>query len=106
MTPTFSTVINFGVLGLLKRLHKMNMLFCLESESDTTAIVYPRVSSHKKKHGHNKATNCCVTVLDSQIAKAVEESKCEAKKTVQRLGMADLLKEKDSWKYPPIPVFK
>ena len=41
MTSMFSTILNFGVLGLLQRLHRIHIQYCLESESDITSIVYP-----------------------------------------------------------------
>jgi len=34
MTPTFSTMINFTVLGLIKRLHKLQIQVDLEAESE------------------------------------------------------------------------
>ena len=103
MTPTFSTVINFSLLGLTKRINRLNMLSKLESESEVTGIVYPRLLSHIKKHGHNSATIRQVSMLDSEIAEVVEESKCLAQQTMESLGMADLLKKKKCWDYPPIP---
>ena len=53
MTSTFSTIINFSMLGLLRRLHRMEIQLKLESE-DENAIVYPRVEQHQKKYGHLK----------------------------------------------------
>ena len=79
------------------------MLSKLESESEVTGIVYPRLLSHIKKHGHNSATIRQVSMLDSEIAEVVEESKCLAQQTMESLGMADLLKKKKCWDYPPIP---
>ena len=41
MSGIFSTVINFGMLGLLRRLHRLNLLSRLEAESKETGIIYP-----------------------------------------------------------------
>ncbi len=49
MTSTFSTIINFSLLGLLRRLHRMEMQLKLESEDSD--IVFPRVEQHRKKDG-------------------------------------------------------
>jgi len=38
MSSIFSTVINFGMLCLLCQLHRMNIQFCLEAESQETGI--------------------------------------------------------------------
>ena len=45
MTSTFSTI---SMLGLLRRLHKMEIQLKLEAEGEN-AIVYPRVEQHRKK---------------------------------------------------------
>jgi len=55
MSSTFSTVINFGVLGFLQRLNRLQIQIKLESECDQTKIRYPRVEAHRKKDGHSKA---------------------------------------------------
>lgn len=49
MSPTFSTMINFTILGLLRRLHKLQIQVDIESTSDVTGIIYPRYQLHKKK---------------------------------------------------------
>ena len=49
MSSIFSTVINFGMLRLLCQLHRMNIQFCLEAESQETGIRYPRIEAHKPK---------------------------------------------------------
>ena len=54
MSSIFSTVINFGMLGLLRRLHRLHVQFCLESQSEETGIMYPRIQEHKIKDGHGK----------------------------------------------------
>ena len=41
MTSTFSTVINFGMLGLLRRLHRLQIQANLQAESIETGIIFP-----------------------------------------------------------------
>ena len=52
MTGTFSTVINFTLLGFLHRLHRLQIQLELESETQETGIEYPRVMAHTKKVGY------------------------------------------------------
>ena len=43
-------MINFGMLGLLRRLHRLHIQFALEAESDITGIQYP-CEAHKSIMG-------------------------------------------------------
>ena len=49
MSSTNLTVINFGILGLLRRLHHLNIQFSLETRSEHTGISYPNMQAHKAK---------------------------------------------------------
>ena len=49
MSSAFSTVINFGMLCLFRRLHRVYIQYCLEFKSETTQITYPRLEAHKKR---------------------------------------------------------
>ena len=107
MTSTFSTVINFSILGLLRRLHRLQTLHNLEGESEATGIKYPRVELHRKKDGKNKANRTklrCDEVSNDDILKAVMEGKKEAQDTLEALGMRKLLKDSKCWDNPPIPT--
>ena len=42
MSSVFSTVINFGMLGLLRRLHRLHIQLAIQTESKEE-IVFPRV---------------------------------------------------------------
>jgi len=46
LTPMFSTILNFGVLGFLQRLHRIHIQNCWESQSQQTGINHP----HKEVH--------------------------------------------------------
>ena len=40
MTPTFSTVINFSMLGLMRRLHRLQLQSQLHAESSASGVVF------------------------------------------------------------------
>ena len=48
MSSTFSTVINFGMLGLLRRLHRLHIQLTLQAECSED-IIFPRVIKHQQK---------------------------------------------------------
>ena len=106
MSSTFSTVINFGMLGLLHRLHRLHTQFCLEAECGETAIKYPCVEAHKFKDGHSKHQQCNTLPTDEEIFTAIEKSRKEAQKVVEDLGMGKQLKDNECWEYPPIQTIK
>ena len=51
MTPTFSTVINFSMLGLMRRLHRLQLQSQLHAESSASGVVYPIFKTHERKTG-------------------------------------------------------
>ena len=46
MTSTFSIIINFSLLDLLNRLHRLYIQLQLKAQSEQTGIEYPRFSAH------------------------------------------------------------
>ena len=103
MTPTFSTMLNFGVLSLLQRLHRIHVQYCLENDSETSEIKYPRKETHKDKDGHDTANLCDLsTITNSKIVEAVNKAKEDAQRTIEAVGMHDLLK-KNNFEEPLIP---
>ena len=58
MTSTFSTMINFSMLGLLNRLHRLQIQLQLEAQHEQTGIEYPRTRVHKIKEGHHDNAEC------------------------------------------------
>ena len=98
MSSSFSTIINFGMLGLLRRLHRLHVQTCNEAEGDKTGIKYPRVEAHKKKDGHTDSTPYIVDqITNGEIGKVVNEAKEMAKKRMIDLGMAELLEKNKCW---------
>ena len=102
MTPTFSTMLNFGIMGLLQRLHRIHIQHCLENDSETSEIIkYPCKEAHKDKDGHKRFTLCNVhAILNDKIVEVVKKAKEVAKSTIESLGMYDLLK-KNNYEDPP-----
>ena len=101
MTPTFSTVLNFGMLSLLQRLHRIHIQYCLENDTETSEMIkYPRKEVHKDKDGHDKQALCDPCAI--KIIETVNKAKEDVKRTIENLGMYALL-EKNNFKDPPIP---
>ena len=95
MSSVFSTVLNFGMLGLLRRLHRMQVQFSVESETNETKIKYPNMEAHKMKDGHSEAFFQAVgQITYKQIAESIESSREDAKKSIKNNGMYDLLHSK------------
>ena len=102
MSSVFSTFINFGMLGLLRRIHRLQVQAIIQAESSTTDIVFPQLKKHNAKDGDTSMK--CVTpsqtvceLSDSEIADAVQRAKIMARGRIEKLGMADLLKEHKQW---------
>ena len=93
MTTTFSTVINMGMLGLLRRLHRLQIQFRLEAESAQNGIRYPHCEKHNNKDGSNtRVTFSLQGVTDANIEDAVECGRKLAMKDIEMLGMELSLK--------------
>lgn len=58
-----------------------------------------------KKGGHNKQEKHPSTWTHEDITNAVPRERIEAQKTVETLGMADLLEANKCWEQTPIPTF-
>ena len=48
MSSIFSTMMNFGMFGLLHRLHRLYIQLALQANSDEE-IIFPRVIKHQHK---------------------------------------------------------
>ena len=103
MSTIYSTIINFSMLGLLRRLHRIHIQNVLEAEGEENGIMFPRREQHHKKHGiavdsvqrlfHNDVS--AVTMKD--IENWIEIGKAEAKNLLELLGMDILLKHNKHW---------
>ena len=74
MTPTFSTIINFTLRAMLKRIYKINFLSSMESED---SLEFPRA---KRRLLHlNKETEATFTVPTvDDITSSIKKAKYEA----------------------------
>ena len=89
MTGTFSTIVNFSLLGILRRLHRLQVQLELEAEAQETGIHYPRVEAHIKKVGYSmpKETTDLQCISNQDILTAINEAKNDAISAIRELGM-------------------
>ena len=106
LSSTYSTIINFGMLGFLRRIHKIHIQFRLECESTETKMTYPRAEKNRKKIGHHNEKGEVLLISDDAIATVVKRAQERAKETVEVLGMKDLLVHGNCWENPPTPALK
>jgi len=105
MSSVFSTVINFGMLGLLQRLHRLHIQGILESEAEETEIRHSE--THKKKDGYSLSADHSITSITLEdISETVEKACKEAKTTINELGMSELLKAHNKWENQPVCFLK
>ena len=98
MSTVFSTVINFGILGLLRRLQRIQIQIVLQSQSPVTGIIYPQLEVHKKKDGINKENIHSVSdITNEEIEAAVKAGFNRARSVMEDLGMKDLLVITGQW---------
>ena len=92
-------MINFTVLGLIRRLHKLQIQVDLEAESESTGIIYPHKVTHDKKSGlHKDTVHCChQAITNKEIEKAVQKGLQKARVAVEELGMKETLISKEQW---------
>ena len=87
MSSVFSTIINFGMLGLLQRLHRLQVQFTIQADANS-GIVFPRLLKNQSKEGKNAMKKCCLSeVTNEKILSAVEKAEGDAKKAMEKLGM-------------------
>ena len=90
MSSTFSTVIHFGMLGLLRRLHRIDIQLRLQAESAQNDIKYTQSKEHKSREKHLFSYSLD-SKSDEYIGDAVDRGKQNAVKDIEILGMADVL---------------
>lgn len=105
ITGTFSTIINFSLLGFLQRIHKLAIKDDLQSNTEklTHNIIFPRLEKHKNKDGIGRESlkYHMLDASDEKILDALATAEIRAKKTIELLGMADILKNNNMWDTPP-----
>ena len=105
MTGTFSTAINFSMLGLLQRLHKLYIQEEIMSESKSNGITFPRQEkySNSKKDGTSTFIQHSFNMRNDDIFKIMKKAEERAKNSITELGMSDDLKKSKMWEVPPLP---
>jgi len=96
MNTTFSTVINFGMLGLLRRLHRLQIQTSLQADTNSV-ITFPRVEKHQIKEARTSYTKSIHNIKNQDILDAVIRAEVKAKEAVEHLEMAELLKKHKKW---------
>ena len=94
MTPTFSTMVNFSILGLLRRIHKLQIQIEIESQSSSTGIIFPNTTA---KGNDRENQHSVKTITNANIEEAVRSALQKAKNSIKHLGMKDLLVQSDNW---------
>jgi len=94
MTPTFSTMVNFNILGLLRRLHKLQIQIEIESQSSSTGIIFP---NNTNKGGSRENQHSVKAITNEDIEGAVKSALHKAKNSIEDLGMKDLLVQTKNW---------
>lgn len=85
MTPTFSTIVNFSIKGIIQRIHKLNHLSSVESSE---SITFPRVQRrllHFKEEG--KETLSMYDLSLESLESLIAEAKNDAVKLCEEVGM-------------------
>ena len=70
----------------------------MQAQLDETGIVYPQLQKHKCKDGKNLyASHSLQGISDDKICESITRAKINAKASVEKLGIADLLQKRKQW---------
>jgi len=97
MSSVFSTIINFGMLGLLQRFHRLHVQEILESEAKENEINYSKMHKRKESNYLNSGNQNIASITLEDISRTVGRACAEAKKTIDELEMSELLKTHNMW---------
>ena len=93
---TFSTAINFGMLGLLRRLHRLQIQTMLQADT-TSPVTFPRLLKHQRRELNSSYTKPINDIKNQDIVDAVRRAEQQATMAVNDLEMAELLKKHKKW---------
>ena len=106
MTSTFSTIINFSMLGLLQRLHKLFIQEELQSQTSRAEhdISFLRQDTFgEQKDGISSYVSFSVSdITDEMILDALQSAETKAKESMEMLGMSNDLKKHKHWDTPTL----
>ena len=98
MSTVFSSVLNFSILGLLCRLHRLNIQAVLQADVEKSGIRFPCAEKHLERSGMKLYVAPSVaSISNKEIRKAVECALSKAKGTLSSLEMDQLLKKHSMW---------
>ena len=88
MSTVFSSVLNFSILGLLCRLHHLNIQAMLQVDAEKSGIRFPRAEKHIERSGTKSyAAPSVASITNQEISKAVENALSRVKETLVNLEM-------------------
>ena len=91
-------MLNFSILGLLQRLHRLNIQAVLQADAEESGIKFPCAEKHLEKSGTKSYATPTVTDISNQlIQKSVKNALSRAKETLASLEMDKLLKIHSKW---------
>jgi len=94
MSSIFSTTINFGMLGLLCRIHRLHIQLALQMDSsEEIHVSFPRLAKRKTQ----KLSFDVAEITNEKIFDAVQKGQTRAKLVIEELGMAELFKKHELW---------
>jgi len=98
MSSVYSAVINFGMLGLLRRLHRVQIQHTVQAETQGE-ICFPRLLKHQHKVCKNEINDsiCLLNVSDKQILSAVQRGHAKVRRMIEQLGMFNLFNKHSFW---------
>ena len=106
MTSTFSTVINFSMMGILQRLNKLYIQEELHSHvaKEEHGIRFPRQEVFgRKKDGSRQYTNTPISeITEESLVAALKRAEIKAQESMELLGMACDLQKSNKWNTPPL----
>jgi hypothetical protein len=83
------------MLGLMRRLHRLQLQSQLQAEASTSGVVYPVVTTHGNKSGvRDFVPHSLKYISNSQILETVGNANVKAKEAIKKLGMTVLNVEK------------
>ena len=91
-------MINFSMLGFLRKLHWMHIQLKLEDKMLQSGVVFPRSSKHGQIDDTMKFKISSISSKD--ILETVKQAKVEAQEAMEKLGMSDSLKHNGDWINP------
>uniref|UniRef100_A0A1X7UG58 Uncharacterized protein n=1 Tax=Amphimedon queenslandica TaxID=400682 RepID=A0A1X7UG58_AMPQE len=98
ISSTFSTIITFGMLGLLRRLHHMQIQMRLEAQNND--IRYPVNDKQGSITEHDLSK---ITFKD--FKNCIHQRKRRVQEAMGDLGSKREVKN-EYWEYPPMPLIK